>query len=386
MELAEAISVLETGYCLWVGAGLTRKIAAGHADVPLWPQITTELEVIAELAATGTGDLPHRLQECCNVIGDDRFQSYLRLRYYTQLCIGVLSQAAECIEADEREPIHGGALERWIPKEMRQVAALGQLANPIVNFNIEPITSILLARPAGPLRILFNEQRGKPSYIWREGSSRFQRLVYHPHGLATHDPIMTSDQYDANRETLAFRLAIHAAFRNTLAIVGMSLDDEYLREQIAEFRSQLGQVLWFKSQFTDESRSWAQRNDITMVRVAEDWKDFWNLWGELPVEIDSTELGIAWYLAVNEAVEEVSGGALSALHRSIATLSAASVPSGLRQVAELLYASGQAAGEPIESAEVRGNDPRDIELALRSRLTAAHVQLPIISRIFDPRV
>jgi hypothetical protein len=68
------------------------------------------------------------------------------------------------------------------------------LANPIVNFNIEPLSSLLLARPAGPVRIMFQQPKGKPAYTWREPGGRFQRLVYHPHGLATLDTVMTATQ------------------------------------------------------------------------------------------------------------------------------------------------------------------------------------------------
>ena len=49
----------------------------------------------------------------------------------------------------------------------------------------------LPARPAGPVRILFQQHRGKPGHAWREAGGRFQRIVYHPHGLATGDSVMT---------------------------------------------------------------------------------------------------------------------------------------------------------------------------------------------------
>ena len=35
MDIGQAIGRLESGYGLWVGAGLTRQIAAGHMAVPL---------------------------------------------------------------------------------------------------------------------------------------------------------------------------------------------------------------------------------------------------------------------------------------------------------------------------------------------------------------
>jgi len=152
-----------------------------------------------------------------------------------------LSQAAELADAED-----------FLPDNLRALAALGQLANPIVSFNIEPVSSLLLARPAGPVRILFQQPLGKPAYTWREPRGRFQRLVYHPHGLVTASTVMTASEYQANSQTLAFGVAIHAAFSNTLAIVGMSLDDQYLRRQLDQFRESIGRIYWFNSQFSDE--------------------------------------------------------------------------------------------------------------------------------------
>ena len=267
MKPAEALWALEGGYCLWVGAGLTHQVAAGQAAVPLWDQITTELEAEAGIRGDGQADYPRRLDRCMASLGEARFRSYLREQYYTQLCEALLVQALASIDAED-----------FVPDGVRAVAALGQLANPIVSFNIEPLSSLLLARPAGPIRIVFQQPVGKPAYTWREPGGRFQRLVYHPHGLATVEPVMTATQYEANGQTLAFRLAVHAAFGNTLAIVGMSLDDDYLREQIESFRASIGLIYWFNSQFTDDKSSWAEKHRITTVRSA--WRDFWQHWAD----------------------------------------------------------------------------------------------------------
>jgi len=68
--------------------------------------------------------------------------------------------------------------EDFVPVHIRSVAALGQLANPIVSFNIEPLSSIILARPGGPVRILFQSGADRPRYTWRESGGRFQRIVF----------------------------------------------------------------------------------------------------------------------------------------------------------------------------------------------------------------
>jgi len=83
---------------------------------------------------------------------------------------------------------------------------------------------------------------------------------------------MTASQYKVNRETLAFRLAIHAAFGNTLVIVGMSLNDDYLRQQIEASRASLEEIYWFDSQFPGRLATWAQQHEIKMAKI--DWSTF----------------------------------------------------------------------------------------------------------------
>ncbi len=50
MEFNEATIIMEGGFCLWVGAGLSRQISGGYAGVPLWGQITKDLEINASVS------------------------------------------------------------------------------------------------------------------------------------------------------------------------------------------------------------------------------------------------------------------------------------------------------------------------------------------------
>ena len=59
-RLSDAVWLLEEGFCLWVGAGVTRNVAAGYADVPLWDEVTAEMEAAAGIA-TRPSDFPARL-------------------------------------------------------------------------------------------------------------------------------------------------------------------------------------------------------------------------------------------------------------------------------------------------------------------------------------
>jgi hypothetical protein len=369
MELRDAVWALEAGYCLWVGAGVTRQLAAGDpAAVPLWGDLTRKLESAAGLPRDAEGDFPRRLDACLSVLGEREFRSILRRRYYTQLCATVMSQTARLLETD-----------RYFPEHVRPIAALGQLANPIISFNIEPLSSALLARSAGPARILFQQPAGKPMYTWREPGGRFQRLVYHPHGLATIETVMTANQYQANSQTLAFGVAIHAAFGNALAIVGMSLDDDYLRTHIESFRASVGPIYWFNSHFPDRLALWARAHDVTMVRA--EWREFWECWGGLPIDLDERELAAAWYLVVSQAVEEAEGGALSGLQRSIVGTAAAENV-GFRELAAYSARVGANLGETGEPILIDGKEPRPIELAFRERLMKAELPLPLISKSY----
>jgi hypothetical protein len=332
------------------------------------------MEATAGVDAPVDEDFPTRLDRCAARLGHKRFQSRLRERYYTQVAESLLSQALELVEAED-----------FVPEPIRSLAALGQCANPIVSFNIEPISSLLLGRPAGPVRIVSYKTRGRPTQRWQEPGDRFQRLVYHPHGLATADPIMTASQYETHHETLAFQLAIHAAFGNTLAIVGMSLDDEYLRQQIENYRASLETVYWFNSAFPARLAVWANRNSITTVKT--EWTAFWDLWREdMHVNIERHDFCGAWYLAVQQAAAEASGGSLGDLKRIVADQPWADDPAarGLRELAEELSDAGERLGEPGRERLINGQHPREIELAVRERMQNANIPTPMISDMYDP--
>jgi hypothetical protein len=169
---------------------------------------------------------------------------------------------------------------------------------------------------------------------------------------------MTAQEYEANRETLAFGLAIHACFNNNLAIVGMSLDDQHLREHIERFRPNIGQIYWFNSQFPDELASWAERCGI--VRVLCQWSEFWDYWHGLvtdkSIQFDSGGLETAWYLAVSQAADEAEGGYLARL--------------------------GSGAEETLEKRLIDGREPREIAGKVSARLLAAGFQVPTMTRWF----
>lgn len=370
MDLYEATAVLEEGFCLWVGAGLTLQIASGHASVPLWPELTQEMERSFELAERADPDYPERLDACLSRAGEVEFRRFLRQRYYTGLSAGLLASAAEHVDRAD-----------FIPRASRQVAALGELANPIVSFNIEPFSSLLLARPGGPVRVIPYVEPGEtPTPIAvDEPYDRFKRIVFHPHGLVTGDCVMTKSQYDVKNETLAFGLAIHSAFGNNLAIVGMSLQERDLRAQLLGFRSQLKRIIWFDQVFDEELLPWADRCGID--RVVVDWSSFWDYWiDQLRVSVDDAGLSTAWYLVLYEAAAEAEGGALGELKRVIARRPPDSASADLAESVEAMAEVGRLRGEPGEPLSL-DFQPQTVVQRVAGRMQEAGFHRPVVRRL-----
>jgi SIR2-like domain len=99
--------------------------------------------------------------------------------------------------------------------------------------------------------------------------------VIHPHGIASgfgDGCVLTPGDY--NRLRLAFRVAVAAAYHKPLAIVGMNLDDQYLREQLREFRHEVGRVFWFRTAQRDASTEFAEAHRIEVVTLS-GWPQFW---------------------------------------------------------------------------------------------------------------
>jgi hypothetical protein len=370
MSPQDAIDALEGGYCLWVGAGLSVQLAARKARVPMWAELVDELETMASLKVKDGGDMPARLEVCLEAVGEAAFRSFLRRRYYTELSTAILQLASEALCTNDP-----------LPKHLKSLAALGQLANPIVSFNIEPLSTVMLSRPAGPVRVVFQQSASSPAVTWREPSGSYARLAYHPHGLATADSVMTASQYARNEQSLAFQLAVHAAFANDLAIVGMSLDDEHLRKQITQYRSGIKAIYWFNSSFTHADLNWAQAAGIRLVEAP--WPSFWDLWSRVPVACSDDQLLRAWHFVVDEATTELEGGALGSLHRSLLrSRGAKSAPAQLESIAKKLAQRGMAAGEPGVATAVEGQSPRSIELRLRDRVHKAGLSTLSITKQF----
>ena len=107
-----------------------RNKSRGH-DAQRDYELTRKLEKYAGLKPdTDRADrYQNRLEKCLERLGHARtrkFRGYLRKRLYTELCVDLLQSAKEGWKSGD-----------LIPTRIREVAKLGQLANPIVSFNVE---------------------------------------------------------------------------------------------------------------------------------------------------------------------------------------------------------------------------------------------------------
>ncbi len=306
MDYNEALEIMKhnsDGYCLWVGAGVSLHLA-GFNGLPLWSDLVKELQAETTIEDL-EGDYPSQLLQLLNSVGRTRFQRFLRENILEKLSKSIINQAKLYQNPDS-----------CVPNPVRQIAHLGSLANPIVNFNIETFTSILLAGPGGPYEVKYFTPELPETikgFVPRTSKSRagmFRRHILHPHGAIDHSGIciMTASEYDSMNGTLAFQLAIHAAFSSNLVIMGMSLEDEYLRNQISDFRQQLRKVLWFVGSLSEknrEIRKWAINNKIEVIEI-ENWTSFWkSVESTLPGPNEIELLG-TWRLLVNSSFYELS--------------------------------------------------------------------------------
>jgi len=298
----DALRDLSTGYCLWVGAGVGVHLgAAASSKVPGWAEVVDRLEASAGLTPPPGVAFADRIDRCLRALRRIEFQKHLRAAIVKPLSEAIVKLAND---HEARTPC--------LPTVARQLAHLGSVANPIVNFNVETTTSRLIADPSGisNIRCFAPPVPGATTLLRARTPEAlaFRRSVYHPHGAVDDSGIcvMASTEYESMRGTLGLQLAVHNAFEGKLAIVGMSLDDAYLREQLRAFRSQIDTIYWFASGVRPDDESWAWANGVTLVR--QPWATFWErVEAILPGPTSEVSLHRSWLQAVTEACNERFG-------------------------------------------------------------------------------
>jgi hypothetical protein len=246
------------------------------ALAPSWGNLISALECEAGVNPPNGIDFAARLDIVQEKLGRAKFQRQLRLK--------VLQPTASALikawEKNRKKP----------PSEVCALAHLGFLVNPIVNFNIETLSSQALMVGSGPWHpVVFHPPVADALSSPRSSRSmsdnkRHQRRVYHPHGAIDISGIcvMTEREYQSMQGTLGLELAVHAAFGLDLAIVGMSLEDHYLRDQLEKFRNQIDLITWFVGHpVNDNMANWAYSKRVEIVESS--WTNLWyDICSDLP--------------------------------------------------------------------------------------------------------
>lgn len=257
------------GCCLWVGAGIDKYLTRGEA--PTWSQFIGQLETTVSNPASNTASLPKRAKWF------EKFEG--RAELIERVKQHIVAPARDAIrQICEDAGMPAGITK--VPSEFENLARLGRIANPIVNFNYTTWASALLRKPSGSMKLRAVEDDRTDS---EDAVLHVPVLdVIHPHGIAGEfgDGCVITDGDYERKERLAFRVATAAAYHKPLAIVGMSLDDEYLREQLRDFRSEIGRVFWFCEGSSDASSKieWMRSCNIEVINL-ETWEQFWEAVG-----------------------------------------------------------------------------------------------------------
>ena len=305
-DVDKIISRLEKGYCLWVGNGVTAYLSTiGDDTVPMWSTLVKELgeDVGININEYQNIDYPTMLKIIKREMKHKKFQQMLREKINDKLSSSIMQSVKKSLSTSNLVPIQATRLGK-----------LGMLANPIINFNVETMTSWAIASPGGSFKMnVFNPPIPNSTnnlYVSASKTSKdkYCRHVYHPHGAIDFygTCVMTSDEYLSLNGTLALQVAVHSSFLNNLVIVGMSLEDDYLRKQIEIFRPYIKNIYYFTSNDEEKMNKWAHINDIEIIH--NEWDDFWEKIVEKLPTPPRLEILETWKTITGLAYDNFSGG------------------------------------------------------------------------------
>ena len=157
------------------------------------------------------------------------------------------------------------------------MAIIGSRASAFVSFNLEELTAVpfVATRASGTycVRVFAQQLEYEHRVEGMRESGPVTIPVYFPHGLLSHGRVvLTRSEYDELQAGVAMMTAINVALGSDLVILGMSLDDAYLRAEILKHRRWFQKVFWFNDHFAHTE--WARVAHVTMVESGHDriWK------------------------------------------------------------------------------------------------------------------
>jgi hypothetical protein len=256
-ELCDYLATTGGGYTLWAGAGAA--IAATRGACPTWNELVAGIEASTAHATaliSDSSDFPTRLEGLSETVGHARFRKELRTRL-----IDVITPSKIDV---------GNALDQ---------AVIAARAGALVSFNIDLVSGYLLSVLSGGSKFLPRTLREKSTYGIEFTSNHepgtVGKPVYLPHGtLFEGNVVITKSEYDRHVGSLAMATAVHLCIGTDLVILGMSLDDAYLREAILQNRRWIHNVFWVNNRFSHEE--WSRVARVTCVRA-----DYGLLWAQL---------------------------------------------------------------------------------------------------------
>ena len=306
MDIQNALRSLSNGYCLWIGAGVTRYMGEGtEIIIPLWSDLVNVLEESYNIKRSEI-DLTNqeRLQKIFSSSNYYKFRKEIRKHILNTTARAIIKQAE----------FH----KELIPTCITNISRLGLKADPIINFNFETFSSYALSIGGGPYEIRTYGTKETMQGVSRYGNgsfqkntlNRFKRNIYHPNGAIDIKglPVLTLDDYRKQRESLAYQLAAHCAFDNNLMIVGMSLEDKHLQEHLNSFRSEIRNIFWFKtysSSLSNELKKWIWMCNINIIEF-DDWSDFWNAVSTTLPEPDLKDQIFGWMSLISQAIRIIN--------------------------------------------------------------------------------
>lgn len=243
---AQLLATSRGGFTIWLGAGVSQAITRGKT--PGWGELVRSLVPPGNSAIAVGADLPGQLEAISELIGHQRFRRALRERLMVPL-------SPENIDIDV----------------CAHMAVIGSRASAFVSFNLEELTAIPFVTTRGTgtycTRVFAQQLEYEHRLSGPKEPGPFTIPVYFPHGLLSQGRVtLTRSEYDQLQAGVAMMTAINVALGGTLVILGMSLDDDYLRSEISRHRPWFQDIFWFNKEF--HHTEWARVAHVTTVEVA----------------------------------------------------------------------------------------------------------------------
>jgi hypothetical protein len=166
------------------------------------------------------------------------------------------------------EPMNSARIDEEI---VRCMAIIGLRAGALVSFNIEPVSAVPFAGGGSFVIRSYRSEHEPFLRPWTNGGVT-SKPVYFVHGLLDEgECVITKSEYAAHQMSLAVGTAVNLCLGGDLVILGMSLDDDYLRDAILKQRRWIRDVFWV----TNSSKHAAWARVAKVHRISARYESLW---------------------------------------------------------------------------------------------------------------